>query len=199
MSTKIFGYTNSDTHLTKLKELILNEHHLFIDKFKNQFINTQYKTLKKILQKDDILYVSSLSDLGQTYQDILTEWIELTKNIQIYIIVLDLNTFIKNKIIENKNLQNINLLNELILEILYSLKSKNTIKQTTETSTEMLTKTSKIKNSISKHSSFPIQFVKAYHDWEKGNITLFTAMKNCKINGIHFYNLIKRYEKIQNK
>ncbi|MGG3047171.1 hypothetical protein ABEO76_29345 [Bacillus anthracis] len=191
MSTKIFGYTNSDIHLTKLKELILNEHYLFIDTVKNQVINTQYKTLKKILQKDDILYISSLSDLGQTYQDILTEWIELTKDIQICIIVLDLNMFIKNKIIKNENLQNIHLLNELILEILYSLKSKNTIKKTKQTS--------KIKHSTNKHSSFPIQFVKAYHEWEKGNITLFTAMKNCKINGIHFYNLAQRYKKIQNK
>lgn len=186
MTNKVVGYTNSDTHLTTLKEVLLDERYLFIDTFKNEFTNTQYQTLKKVLQKNDILYISSLSDLGQNYHDILIEWLELTKNIEIFIIVLDLNMFIKNKIIENKNLKNINLLNEFILEMLYSL----TPPTSTPTSTSI--DPDPVPN---KYFNFPVQFVETYHKWKKGNITLSAALKRCKTNGPHFYTLIKLYEK----
>ncbi|MGG0257783.1 hypothetical protein [Bacillus mycoides] len=190
MTNKVVGYTNSDIHLTTLKEIILDERYLFIDTFKNEFTNTQYQTLKKVLQKDDILYISSLSDLGQNYHDILTEWLELTRNIQIFIIVLDLNMFIKNKIIKNKNLENINLLNEFILEMLYSLPPTNIIKEKIKTPTPTL-----INSVTNKYFDFPVQFVETYHEWKKGNITLLAALKRCKTNGPHFYTLIKLYEK----
>ena len=39
MTNKVVGYTNSDIHLTTLKEIILDERYLFIDTFKNEFTN----------------------------------------------------------------------------------------------------------------------------------------------------------------
>ncbi|KXY25035.1 hypothetical protein [Bacillus sp. FSL K6-0067] len=186
MEKKIIGYTNSDIHLTQLQELIFDKRYLFIDTLKNEFITPQYQTVKKILQKEDILYISSLSDLGQTPQDILTEWIELTQNMQVCIIVLDLNTCITNKKIEK-----ISLLNECILEMLYSLTPKTIVPPKNKTIT-MQKRTIPFSNKTNK---FPAQFIEAYQEWKKGNITLFTAMKRCNMNGPYFHTLIKQYEK----
>ena len=54
------------------------------------FEREQYKLLKSLLRKNDVLVIQSIDRLGRNYEMIVNEWKDITKNIGADIIVLDM-------------------------------------------------------------------------------------------------------------
>ncbi|EEL67319.1 Recombinase [Bacillus mycoides] len=98
MNTRKFGYIrvsskdqNEDRRIEAMKKLITDERDIFVDKQSGRDFNReQYQLVKRMLRKDDILYIHSLDRFGRNKEAILQEWKDITLNIQAHIVVLDM-------------------------------------------------------------------------------------------------------------
>ena len=94
----IYGYIrvstreqNEDRQLIALREMAVPEANLFIDKQSGKdFQRPQYKKLVRKLKKDDLLYIKSIDRLGRNYEEIQNQWLILTKEKGVDIVVLDM-------------------------------------------------------------------------------------------------------------
>lgn len=77
--------------LKAIKKLGLSERDIFMDKQSGKdFERVQYQLLKRIIRKNDVLYIHSLDRFGRNKEEILNEWNDITKNIQADIVVMDM-------------------------------------------------------------------------------------------------------------
>ena len=98
MENKIYGYArvstreqNEDRQIVALKDCGVSEKDIFLDKVSGKDFNrTEYKKLTKKLRPKDTLIIKSIDRLGRNYEDILEEWRKITKDINAYIVVIDL-------------------------------------------------------------------------------------------------------------
>ncbi len=94
----IYGYVrvssitqNIDRQIEEMKEKNIDNKHIFVDyQSGKNFQRQEYQIMKKKLKKDDLLYIKSIDRLGRDYQMIINEWADLTKNIGINIVVIDM-------------------------------------------------------------------------------------------------------------
>ena len=69
----------------------ISEHALFIDKQSGKdFERSQYRRLLRKLKPADTLVIKSIDRLGRNYEEILSQWRLITKEKQVYIVVLDM-------------------------------------------------------------------------------------------------------------
>ena len=95
---KIYGYIrvstreqNEDRQVIALREVGVPERNVYIDKQSGKnFERPQYKKLLRKMKKDDLLYIKSIDRLGRNYNEILYQWRLLTKEKQVFIVVLDM-------------------------------------------------------------------------------------------------------------
>ena len=65
--------------------------HVFADKKSGKdFERTEYKRLLSVLREGDLLVVLSLDRLGRNYEQILSEWERITKQLRADVLVLDM-------------------------------------------------------------------------------------------------------------
>ena len=82
---------NIERQLEELKKYNLKKENIFIDyQSGKDFERKNYKNLKSILKKDDLLMIKSIDRLGRNYEMILEEWKQLTKEKKVNILVLDM-------------------------------------------------------------------------------------------------------------
>ena len=94
----VYGYIrvssvdqNEDRQVVAMKEQNVPDDNVFVDKQSGKDFNRpQYKTLVKILEKGDLLYIQSIDRLGRDYEEIQNQWKFLTKDIGIDICVIDM-------------------------------------------------------------------------------------------------------------
>ena len=66
-------------------------HLLYVDQQSGKDFDRQaYRQLKEILRAQDLLVIKSIDRLGRNYQAILEEWADLTKRLEVQIVVLDM-------------------------------------------------------------------------------------------------------------
>lgn len=100
MITKTFGYVrvsaadqNVERQLTKMHELGIEERDIFIDKASGKNFNRpQYQALKSVIRAGDLIYMDALDRLGRNYDEIISEWKDITRNINADIVVLENET-----------------------------------------------------------------------------------------------------------
>ena len=93
-----FGYIRVSTkdqnearQLEKMKELGIDERHIFIDKESGKDFNReQYRAMVAMLRDGDLVYVPSIDRLGRNYEEIQNQWRILTKEKKIDIVVIDM-------------------------------------------------------------------------------------------------------------
>lgn len=98
MNQKVFGYIrvsskdqNEARQLKELKELVINDRDIFIDKESGKDFNrSQYQALKQCLRAGDLLYIKSIDRFGRNSKEIKREWEDITQNIKADIKVLDM-------------------------------------------------------------------------------------------------------------
>ncbi|MFO1446011.1 recombinase family protein, partial [Bacillus sp. Bva_UNVM-123] len=98
MTGKKFGYervSSEEQNVARQRESLLkvgiDERDIFTDKQSGKnFERENYQLMKRILRKGDILYVHSLDRFGRNKDEIIKEWGELTKQMEVDIVVLDM-------------------------------------------------------------------------------------------------------------
>lgn len=97
MSKKIFGYIRVSTieqniarQEEKMKNLGIDERDIYIDYASGRDFNRpQYQNMKSRIRKGDLIYVDALDRLGRDYEAIISEWKEITRDLDADIIVLE--------------------------------------------------------------------------------------------------------------
>lgn len=98
MDKKEYGYIrvsskeqNIDRQLIALQEYGIAREDIFVDKLSGKdFERPQYRRMVKKLKPGDTLVLKSIDRLGRNYDDILSQWRHITKEIQADIVVLDM-------------------------------------------------------------------------------------------------------------
>lgn len=94
----IYGYArvstkeqNEDRQIIALKAAGVDEDNIFVDKQSGKdFRRPKYATIRRVIKKNDILFVESIDRLGRNYEEILEQWRFLTKEKCADIVVLDM-------------------------------------------------------------------------------------------------------------
>lgn len=82
---------NEQRQMIALMEFGVSEKHIYMDKQSGKdFERTNYKRLLRKLKSGDTLVIKSIDRLGRNYEEILAQWRIITKEKQIYIVVLDM-------------------------------------------------------------------------------------------------------------
>jgi len=95
---QIYGYVrvstkdqNEDRQLLALLECGVKEENILIDKQSGKDFNRpNYQKLMRKMKPGDTLYVKSIDRLGRDYEEIMNQWRIITKELQVFIVVLDI-------------------------------------------------------------------------------------------------------------
>ena len=98
MCENIYGYVRVSTkdqnearQIIAMKNFGIPANCIYIDKHSGKnFERPAYKSLMEILQPSDTLVIKSIDRLDRNYEEILEQWRILTKEKQIFIVVLDM-------------------------------------------------------------------------------------------------------------
>lgn len=98
MTGNVYGYVrvssadqNEERQLVEMRAHNVPVENIFLDKQSGKdFDRPQYLKMVEILKKDDLLYVLSIDRLGRNYDEILSQWKMLTKDIGIDVCVIDM-------------------------------------------------------------------------------------------------------------
>lgn len=98
MSSKMYGYARvstrvqkEDRQLTALTQFGVEEKNIVVEKQSGKdFDRPLYQKLLKKMRARDVLVVKSIDRLGRNYEEILQQWAHLTKEMHVYIVVLDM-------------------------------------------------------------------------------------------------------------
>lgn len=174
-----------------MKQLITDERDIFIDKQSGRDFNReQYQLVKRMLRKDDILYIHSLDRFGRNKEAILEEWKDITQNIQAHIVVLDMPLLDTTQYKDSLG----NLITDLVLQILSWLAEEERTKIRTRQREGIEAAKKKGKHLGRPKTEITQEFIDAYKDWKLGKITALYAMKKCNMTSPTFYRVVKRYE-----
>ncbi|HFR4168392.1 MULTISPECIES: recombinase family protein [Bacillus cereus group] len=96
----IYGYIrvstkdqNEQRQIHKILERGVEARRIFVDKASGRnFDRPQYQLLRKILSQDDIVYIDALDRMGRNYDEVISEWKYITRELHADIIVLENET-----------------------------------------------------------------------------------------------------------
>ena len=196
----IYGYARvstaeqkEDRQVEALKEYGVKEDNIFIDKKSGKdFEREEYQLLKKIMKRtqNNVLIIKSIDRLGRNYKEILREWQELTHELKVDIIVLDMPLLDTTKF---KDLLG-TFISDLILQVLSFVaeQERENIRQR-QAEGIAIAKSKNVKFGrplIKKPDKFDEEFIK----WKNGGQTAKTTMENLNLKRTKFYLFVKQYE-----
>ncbi|MEM5008494.1 recombinase family protein [Priestia megaterium] len=96
----VYGYIrvstkeqNEQRQLNKMIDKGVEARRIFVDKASGKDFNRpQYKTLRRVLGEGDIVYIDALDRMGRNYDEVISEWKYITRELQADIIVLENET-----------------------------------------------------------------------------------------------------------
>ncbi|ADY24895.1 recombinase [Bacillus thuringiensis] len=96
----IYGYIrvstkeqNEQRQLHKMMERGVEARRIFVDKASGRnFDRPQYQLLRKILSPGDIVYIDALDRMGRNYDEVISEWKYITRELLADIVVLENET-----------------------------------------------------------------------------------------------------------
>ena len=180
----------------KEKNICIEDRNIFIDKQTGKDFNReQYQLLKKILRKGDLLYVKSIDRFGRNYQQILSEWRELT-SIGIDIVILDMPLLDTRK---NKDILG-TLISDLVLQLLsYVASTELSNIKTRQSEGIKAAKNKGVKfGRPRKDIAFDYSFQSLYKDWKNKKITTKFFRESLSLKPSSFYRRISEFEKLNN-
>ncbi|TWE08758.1 DNA invertase Pin-like site-specific DNA recombinase [Neobacillus bataviensis] len=198
MENRKFGYIrvssrdqNEARQLQSMKEVGISDRDIFIDKQSGKDFNReQYQSLKHHLRDGDILYIHSLDRFGRNKEEILNEWMDITKNIKADIVVLDMPLLDTTKYQDSLG----TFISDLVLQILSWLAEdeRERIKKRQREGIDIA-----LKNGVQfgrPKAEITEVFKEVYTEWKAGRITATEAMRRTDVKRTTFYKLLKEYE-----
>ncbi|AXF56796.1 recombinase family protein [Salicibibacter kimchii] len=81
---------NEQRQLNKMLERDVEARRIFVDRASGKnFERPQYQLLRKVLNEEDIIYMDALDRLGRNYDEVITEWKYITRELKADIVVLE--------------------------------------------------------------------------------------------------------------
>ena len=196
MDNKKFGYIrvsskdqNEGRQLEAMKKLGLSERDIFMDKQSGKdFERAQYQLLKRIIRKNDVLYIHSLDRFGRNKEEILNEWNDITKNIQADIVVMDMPLLDTTQYKDSLG----TFIADLVLQILSWMaeEERDRIRKRQREGIDVALQNGTIfgrpKVTVTE------EFKEAYASWKSGEITAVKAMQEIGVKKTTFYKLSQR-------
>ena len=193
----IYGYIrvssrdqNEDRQMTALQALAIKENNIFMDKQSGKdFDRPQYKRLVRRLKKNDLLYVKSIDRLGRNYAEILEQWRILTKEKGIDIVVLDMPLLDTRR---GKDLMG-TFLSDIVLQVL-SFVAENERNNIRQRQAEGIRAAKERGVRFGRPEiKMPDHFKKTVTAWEKKEITIQEALRQCGMSEATFYRRLREY------
>jgi DNA invertase Pin-like site-specific DNA recombinase len=199
MSGRKYGYirvSSKEQNPARQKDALLKagieEGYIFTDKMSGKdFDRPEYQLVKRLLKKDDVLFIKDLDRLGRNYRKIKEEWKEITMDIGADIVVLEMDLLDTRKF--NNGMEE--LISNIILELLSYMaeKERKKIRQ-------------RQKEGIKKAKENGVKFGRPkinvddfeyYYDqvYNKENMTAIEAMEEMDVSKSTFYRRKNEYEK----
>ena len=199
MDNKKFGYIrvsskdqNEGRQLEAMKKLSLSERDIFMDKQSGKdFERVQYQLLKRIIRKNDVLYIHSLDRFGRNKEEILNEWNDITNNIQADIVVMDMPLLDTTKYKDSLG----TFIADLVLQILSWMaeEERERIRKKQREGIDVALQNGTVfgrpKVNITE------DFTEAYNRWKSKEITAVKAMQEIGVKKTTFYKLVMEHEK----
>ena len=186
MKSNVCGYARvstkeqkEDRQVEALKEYGIKEDNIFVDKISGKDFNRpEYIFIKELFKRteNNILVIKSIDRLGRNYKEILHEWQELTHELKVDIIVLDMPLLDTTKY---KDLLG-TFISDLILQVLSFVaeqERKNIRKRQEEGIVVAKAKGTKFGRP---KIEFPSNFEEEYIKWKKGEQTAKRTMEQLR-------------------
>lgn len=127
MSTKMYGYVrvstknqNEERQLIALTKFGVARENIVVEKQSGKDFNRPlYQDLVSRLRAGDVLVLGSLDRLGRNYEDMVSQWKHLTKDLDVAVVVLDMPMLDTRKSHDQKQ----NLIATLVIDLVIQLLS----------------------------------------------------------------------------
>ncbi|HFR4187563.1 recombinase [Bacillus cereus] len=204
----IYGYIrvstkdqNEQRQLHKMMERGVEARRIFVDKASGRrFDRPQYQLLRKILSKGDIVYIDALDRMGRNYDEVISEWKYITRELQADIVVLENETLFDSR--KFREMGDMGRLMEDQFLSLLSYVADQERKKIHQRQAEGIA----IAKSQGKHLGRPqvnlstlskqqINIMEETHSkWKSGEITAVMFMEMLELKKNTFYKIMKEYE-----
>ncbi|WP_257155333.1 recombinase family protein [Bacillus cereus] len=204
----IYGYIrvstkdqNEQRHLHKMMERGVEARRIFVDKASGRhFDRPQYQLLRKILSTGDIVYIDALDRMGRNYDEVISEWKYITRELQADIVVLENET-----LFDSRKFRDMGDMGRLMEDQFLSLLSyvadqeRKKIHQrqaegiaVAESQGKHLGRPRVNLSTLSKQQIYIIE--ETYSKWKSGEVTAVMFMEMLDLRKNTFYKIMKEYE-----
>lgn len=171
-----------------MKEMQVADEDIYADHVtKKHRILPEYAKLLKKLESGDLLYISGLSSLGDSYAEVKEQWRILTREKHVDVIVLDMPSVDTRKGKAQYGL--------LVADLVYSLldyitENDNNVRKSRQR--EGITEAKQMGIKFGRPPKpMPDNFFQIYNRWVSREITAAEAAKLCKVSRTVFYKKVK--------
>lgn len=197
MTNAIYGYIrvstkeqNEDRQIIALSDYKIPKRNLYMDKQSGKDFNRPaYNRLLKKLKRDDLLVVKSIDRLGRNYEEIITQWKHITKEIGADILVIDMPLLDTRK---DKDLLG-TFISDLVLQVL-SFVSETERENIRQRQNEGIS-AAKARGVKFGRPKLPVnkEFERLYELWACGKISSRTAAQQLNVSQGTFLNWTKKH------
>lgn len=165
------------------------------------FKRPSYTAMKKGLNKGDTLFITALDRLGRNKDQVLQEWYEITKELEVDIVVTSM------PLLDTRTHKDTlgTFVSDLVLQVLTFVAEdeRTRIRQRQKEGIAAAKKRGKQLGRPKKgYDTFTKeeqeQFVTAYNEWKSGNQTAVSTFKKLNMPKATFYRIVKQYEVLEN-
>lgn len=182
---------NENRQLDEMQQRGIEERDIFIDKASGKDFNRpKYQALKQVLRAGDVLYIKSIDRFGRSKNEIIKEWNEITKDIGVDIVVLDM------PLLDTRKYKDVlgSFVSELVLQIL-SFFAEEERRKMKERQREGIDAAQRRGAKFGRPAvTFPPNFEEVYKRWKDGEIKAIEAMEELELKRTTFYKLVNSFE-----
>ena len=184
---------NIDRQILALESYKIPKKNIYCDyQSGKNFERPAYQKLIRKLKKGDLLIIKSIDRLGRNYNEILTQWQYITKEIKADILVLDMDLLDTRK--KSGNLTG-KLISDLVLQIFaYVAQTEREITHQRQAEGIAAAKARGVKFGRPP-LPIPENFYQMHRDWRAGKISIEEAARACNMCSKTFYSKAIKYEK----
>jgi DNA invertase Pin-like site-specific DNA recombinase len=194
---------NEQRQLNKMIDKGVEARRIFVDKASGKDFNRpQYQTLRRVLGEGDLVYIDALDRMGRNYDEVISEWKYITRELQADIIVLENETLFDSR--KFREMGEIGRLMEDQFLSLLSYVADQERKKIRQRQAEGIA----VAKSEGKHLGRPQLNLDTLSDKQRDVLTTnYSRWKNKEITGVEFmtlldlkknsfYKIVKEYEAV---
>lgn len=201
----VFGYVrvsstdqNEGRQLEKMNAKGVAERNLFVDKASGKdFDRPEYKVLRRALQEGDLVYIDALDRLGRNYDEVISEWKYITRELGADIVVLE-----NEALFDSRKFRDMGDMGKLMEDQFLSLlayvadQERKKIRQRQREGIALA-------KQQGKHLGRPVEELtdeqrktwrEVYPRWKDGQVKAVEFMRLLDVKKTKFYRLVKEYE-----